>query len=93
MKRTMLALTLIALLSSTTLAGSPDDADLRIPSPTRSSSSQGNTVSTPGNANPTAQAGVFQYGNDNPAQPLVGNPVWYAILGLLGLGVNLSPAG
>lgn len=39
MKRTILVLTLIVLLSSATLGASPDDGDIRIPLPTRSLSS------------------------------------------------------
>jgi hypothetical protein len=79
MKRTILVLALTLLLCSAAPArGSLDDADIRIPSPARSLSSsiQGNTVNTPGTANPSSN-GVIPLIEDPPSVSM-----WVSLLAL-----------
>ena len=88
MKRTMLALTLLVLFTSASVGfgASPDDADLRLPTPARSLSStaQGDQINLQ-NSLTSNSNGVIPYIEDPPSVN-VGNSILYTVLGLLDFG-------
>lgn len=78
MKRTILVLTLL-LCTATLATGSPDDGDIRIPSPARSLSSGdvGDQINLAGNLTSNS-SGVTPYINDPPSVSM-----WVSLLALL----------